>query len=103
MTHLSETAQPSSKTQGNAGKLFRRAGSVVWAIVRLPALLILVSLEPLVAFCLGALVLLGMLVAAFLVFSSAIPHFHWALMLGMSIGCGVLLVAYHGLIRLISC
>ena len=102
MTNLSETAQPWSRTQANAGKPLRQAGSVVWAMVRLPALFILVTLEPLVAFCLGALALLGILISAFIELSGAVRHFHLAFMLGMSMGCGLLLVAYHGLIRLFS-
>jgi hypothetical protein len=85
-----------------AGTFFRHAAFILWTTIRFPMLVFLVTLEPLVAFCLGALALLGILVSAILEFSGAIPHFHLALMLGISIGCGLLLVVYHALIRLIS-
>lgn len=91
-----------AKRASPIGRLSRQAGSFLWQIVRLPALLLLVILEPLVAFCLGALTLLGVLVSIFLELSGAARHFPLALMIAMALGCGLLLVAYQGLVRLLS-
>ncbi len=81
--------------------LARELGSYLWQTIRLPALLLLVALEPLVAFCLGALTILGVLVSIFLELSGA-SHFPLIPMLALSFGWVLLLVAYQGLIRLLS-
>lgn len=73
----------------------------VWACMRLPVLAVLVILEPLVRFALGALALLLVLTALALeaVSSSAIPF--WG-MLGTALGCVALLALYERLIRGLS-
>ena len=53
----------------------------------------LVILEPVVRFILGALALLGVLTALFFKFYG-VPHFPFALMLGMSVGLGLSLTGY---------
>jgi hypothetical protein len=47
------------------------------------------------------LALLGLLMAFFW-WSIGVPHFHFALMLGMSLGLGSTLLAYHALLRAVS-
>lgn len=73
----------------------------LWNIGRLPLLLPLVILEPVIAFLLGALGLLGLLTTAFLILIAA-PHFPAGLMLTISIGFALALVLYEGAIRVLS-
>jgi hypothetical protein len=60
---------------------------------------LLVILEPVARFILGALALLGLLTALFLKLYG-VPHFPFTLMLGASVGLGLMLVGYHALLRL---
>ena len=72
-----------------------------WRIVRVPILLFLVILEPIVAFGCGALALLGVLTTLLFALIGA-PHFPVWTMLTISISFGLVLVLYEGLIRVIS-
>jgi hypothetical protein len=58
----------------------------------------LVILEPVVSFVLGALALLGVLTALFFKLYG-VPHFPFALMLGVSVGLGLTQVGYYALLR----
>jgi len=58
----------------------------------------LVILEPVVSFVLGALALLGVLTALFFA-SSRLPHFPFALLLGVSVRFGLMQVGYYALLR----
>ncbi|MGA7825577.1 MAG: hypothetical protein WCA14_15425 [Steroidobacteraceae bacterium] len=71
----------------------------LWHAVRLPVYVFLVILEPVVSFILEALALLGVLTALFFKFYG-VPDFPVALMLGMSVGFGLMLVGYYVLLRL---
>jgi hypothetical protein len=82
-----------------AGDLLRGTLRLLWYALRLPALTFLVILEPIVRFFLGALALLGVLTALFFKFYG-VPHFPFALMLGVSVGLGLMLVGYYALLRL---
>ena len=82
-----------------AGDLLRGTLRFLWHAVRLPVYVFLVILEPVVRFILGALALLGVLTALFFKFYG-VPHFPFALMLGMSVGLGLMLVGYYALLRL---
>ena len=82
-----------------AGGLFRGTLRLLWHAVRLPVLMLLSILEPVVRFILGALALLGVLTALFFEFYG-VPHFPFALMLGASVGLGLMLVGYYALLRL---
>lgn len=73
----------------------------MWHVVRLPVLMVLVALEPVVAFVLGALALLGLLTTAFFKLIDA-PHFPMCTMLTISVGFGLALVVYEGTIRALS-
>ena len=75
---------------------------VLWQVVRLPALAVLLVLEPLVSLILTAFGLLGIVVALILKFSGDLPHFPFWLMMAFSIGAILLLMAYHALIRVFS-
>jgi hypothetical protein len=61
----------------------------------------LVILEPVVRFILGALAVLGVLTALFFKVYG-VPHFPFALMLGVSVGLGLLVVGYQALLRVLS-
>ena len=81
-----------------AGDLLRGTLRLLWHAVRLPVYMFLVILEPIVRFILGALALLGVLTALFFKFYGA-PHFPFALMLGVSVGIGLMLTGYYALLR----
>ena len=61
----------------------------------------LVILEPVVSFVLGALALLGVLTALFFKFYG-VPHFPFTLMLGASVGLGLMQAGYYALLGLFS-
>ncbi len=83
----------------NGGRFLRGTLRLLWHAVRLPVYIFLVTLEPVVSFILGALALLGVLTALFFKFYG-VPHFPFALMLGVSVGFGLMQVGYYALIRL---
>jgi hypothetical protein len=83
----------------NGGQFLRGTLRLVWHALRLPVYTFLAILEPVVSFVLGALALLGVLTALFFKFYG-VPHFPFALMLGMSVGFGLILVGYYALLRL---
>jgi hypothetical protein len=70
-------------------------------LVRLPVLMLLVILEPVVAFVLGGLALAGILTTIFFKLIEA-PHFPAWTMPCLSIGFGLALVVYEATIRLLS-
>ena len=82
-----------------AGDLLRGTLRLLWHAVRLPVYAFLVILEPVVRFILGALALLGVLMAFFFRFYG-VPHFPFALTLGVSVGFGLMQVGYYALLRL---
>jgi len=84
-----------------AGDLLRGALRLLWHALRLPVFIFLVIIEPVVRFVLGALALLGVLTALFFKVYG-VPHFPFALMLGVSVGLGLMLVGYYALLRSFS-
>ena len=82
-----------------AGDLLRGTLPLLWYAFRLPVFLFLAILEPVIRFILGALALLGVLTALFFKFYG-VPHFPFVLMLGVSLGLGLMLVGYYALLRL---
>jgi hypothetical protein len=84
-----------------AGDLFSSALWLAWQCVRLLLLLFLGILEPVVTVLLGSLAFLGLLMTLFW-WSVRPPYFPIALMLGLSLGLGVALAAYHALLRLLN-
>src|SRR6185437_15284631 len=75
---------------------------VVWQVVRLPALAVLLVLEPFVSLILTAFGFLGIVVALILELSGDLPQFPFWLVLAFSIGAILLLMAYHALIGVFS-
>ena len=75
-----------------------RATWLLWHALRLPVFTFLATLEPLVRFILGSLALLGVLTALFFK-SYGMPRFPLVLMLGVSVGLGLVLTGYYALLR----
>ena len=75
---------------------------LVWQAVRLPAVALLLLLEPFVSLVLTGLGMAGVLVAIILKCSGDVPHFPFWGMMACSIGCALLLMAYHALIRALA-
>jgi hypothetical protein len=98
MNHSSPAALAESRLT-TAGALLQGTLRLLWHALRLPVLMFLAILEPVVRFVLGALALLGVLTALFFKFYG-VPHFPFALMLGVSVGFGLMQVGYHALLRL---
>ena len=84
-----------------AGEIFSCTLWLAWQCVRLPLLLLLWILEPVVSFVLGSLALLGLLMTFFW-WSVGPPHFPIGLMMGISLGLGAALAAYHAILRLLN-
>ena len=83
----------------NGGRFLRGALRLLWHAVRLPVFVFLAILEPIVSFILGALALLGVLTALFSKLYG-VPHLPFGLMLGVSVGLGLMLTGYYALLRL---
>jgi hypothetical protein len=84
-----------------AGDLVQCTLWLLWQCIRVPALLLLVVLEPVVSFVLGSLALLGVLTALFWKLVGP-PHFPFFLVLGISLGFELALVLYRALLRLLG-
>lgn len=80
----------------------RGALRVAWHAIRLPALTLLVVMEPLICRTLTLLAILGVLTAFFWQLFGKQPHFPFWIVLGISIGVGMLKIPYYLLIRLFS-
>jgi len=72
-----------------------------WHLGRLPVLMLLVILEPVIALACSALALLGVLTTLFFALLQ-VRHFPTATMLVISVSFAAILVLYEGLIRLLS-
>jgi hypothetical protein len=72
-----------------------------WQAARLLALAFLITLLPVVQIIFGSVALLGALTAFFFKFLGA-PNFPFWGMLGFSVACTLVLMAYQGLVRLFS-
>jgi len=89
------------RTRGIAGEAAVGLVKLLWLAIRLPILLVLVILEPVVNALFGALALLGILATIFFELVGP-PHFPWVTMLAISLGFVALLVPYYALMRLLS-
>jgi hypothetical protein len=87
--------------QANAGDLVSCTLWLLWQGIRLPLFLMLAILEPVVSFILRLLALLGVLTALFWKLAGP-PHFPFLLVLGTSLGFGLMLAGYHAFLRLLS-
>jgi hypothetical protein len=99
--NIGHSASASDDSRRIAGVLFRCTLWIVWQCVRLPLLLLLVTLEPVVNHVLGSLALLGTLTALFWEFVGP-PGFPFFLVLTIALGFQFALLIYHVLLRLLS-
>lgn len=90
-----------STDRAEGQELIRALLRWLWLLVQLPVLMLLVILEPVVAIVLGGLALAGVITTFFLVLIHA-PNFPAWTMLLVSGGFGLALVAYNGLLALLS-
>ena len=77
----------------------RKIGRYLWLVIRMPVLVFLMIVEPVVSFVLAAVALLGILASFFFEFSGAAPHFPFWLIFGLSLGCGALVIVLNAAIR----
>jgi hypothetical protein len=84
-----------------AKNLLARSLWLLWQGIRLPSFLLLAILEPVARLVLGSLALLGVLTAFFWRFVGP-PRFPFLLVLGVSLGFELALVALHKPLRLLS-
>jgi hypothetical protein len=96
-TMISTTRRATEVAMRPASAHARTTLRVLWHLVRLPVLLLLVILEPVVAFLCGGLALLGVLATIFYK-AIGLPHFPMWTMLALSLGLGFALLLYEALI-----
>ena len=80
----------------------RGALRVTWHTIRLPTLTLLVLMESLICRTLSLLAIFGVLTAFFWQFVVKPPHFPFWIVLGISVGVGMLQIPYYLLIRVFS-
>jgi hypothetical protein len=71
---------------------------VLWNAVRLPIAAALLALEPVVGFVCGAGLVLGILASVLFEMSAVGPRFPFVKVIGISLGFGVILFLYYGLL-----
>jgi hypothetical protein len=81
--------------------VLRHAVLLAWQAARVSALALLITLEPVVRFVLSTVALLLLLTALFFR-ALGTPHFPFWGMLSFAIGCTLLLMAYYGVMRIMS-
>ena len=92
------SASVNDDSRGIARDLFRCTLWLLWQCVRLPLLLLLVTLEPVVNLVLGTLALLGILTAIFWELVGP-PGFPFFLVLTIALGFQFALLLYYALLR----
>jgi hypothetical protein len=85
----------------SSGRLWREALGWSWRLVRLPIVTLLVILEPVVSLVFGGLALLGVLMTLFYALIR-LPHFPTWTMLTLSVGFGLAVRLYRGLILILA-
>lgn len=85
----------------NLEPVARVGARILWHAFRMPVLLFLVVLEPVVVYVFWALALLGILMSLFYK-AIGIPHFPFWTMLAISLGFAAVIVVYQGLIRILK-
>ena len=78
------------------------AARSIWKVVRLPLVGMLMLLEPAVRYICSLAMVLGIIASVAFEISAAGPRFPFFGMLALSLGFGVALFLYYGLIALLS-
>jgi hypothetical protein len=92
---------PARQTTG-ARFVLTAATHLIWQVGRLPLLALLTLLEPVVRAVCGLAMVFGVIAAIVFEFSSVGPRFPFLEMLVLSLGFGLVLLAYYGLLSLVS-
>lgn len=82
--------------------LLRSALLFTWAVVRVPILIVLAFLEPFVRLLLTGTAILSLLTGLVFKGSSAPPPIPFWVMVCVSLGCVILIPAYHFVLRMLS-
>lgn len=90
------------KASTRMGLIARGALRTLWRIVQFPVGWLLALLEPVVALLLCGLAFLFVVMAFFWEFSAVGATFSFWRMIAFAVGCGVVLVIYHMLMRIFS-
>ena len=97
------SARPISSMQAiGARSVLATVARIVWHLVRLPLLALLTLLEPAVRAVFSLAMVLGVLAATVFELSAAGPRFEFLQMFAGSLGFGVALLLYYGLLALVS-
>lgn len=100
-----KTANDRFSTTGDGSviaNMFCGAWMIIWGVIRVPILVVLSFLEPFVRFVLIGVAMLSVLVALVSKGSTAPPPIPFWVMTCISLGCVMLVPAYHFLLRLLS-
>ena len=93
----------STAGEGNViADMFCGALMIIWGVIRVPILVVLSFLEPFVRFVLIGIAFLSVLVALVSKGSSAPPPIPFWVMMCISLGCLMLVPAYHFPLRLFA-
>lgn len=93
----------SSSEEGSVvADLFRALLLFIWGVVRIPILIVLAFLEPFVRLVLVSIAILSLLTGLVYQGASAPPPIPFWVMLSVSLGCVMLVPAYHFILRLLS-
>lgn len=79
-----------------------RASQMLVNVVRLPCLVVLTLLEPAVRWVCSVAMVLGIFASVVFEISAAGPRFPFLGMMATSLGFGIVLLCYYGLIGLLS-
>jgi hypothetical protein len=82
--------------------LFRATLLFIWGVVRMPILIVLAFLEPFVRLLLIGIAILNLLIGLVYKGSSVAPPIPFWVMVCVSLGCVMLVPAYHFVLRLLS-
>jgi hypothetical protein len=81
--------------------MFSACARVLWRAIRLPIVLALLLLEPIINVVCGVAIVGGVLAAVAFESSAVGARFPFLLVLALSVGSGALLVVYHSLVVLL--
>lgn len=93
----------SSAEEGSVvADLFRGILLFIWCVVRVPILIVLAFFEPFVRLLLSGIAILSLLTGLVYKGSSVAPPIPFWVMVCVSLGCVMLIPAYHGVLRSLS-
>jgi hypothetical protein len=90
------------RQQSDSAQVSRSAVNLIWQVLQIPFATVLVLLEPIVAFVLAGLAILGVIAALFRAMAGVGSNVAVWAMLALSGGSLLLLAIYYALIRLFT-